>query len=66
MFHSPFHKKKNQTLIEVNGMFAGAKTAKDLGTGEMQVNMQLAKWQCKGLWYIYINSMQYPIYKSPF
>lgn len=47
-------------------MFAGAKTAKDLGTGEMQVNMQLAKWQCKGLWYIYINSMQYPMYKSPF
>lgn len=57
---------ENKTLIEVNGMFTGAKTAKDLRTGEMQVNMKLAKWYFKGLWYIYIHCMQYSMYKSLF
>lgn len=49
---SPKQKTKthhqNKTLIEVNGMFTGAKTAKYLTTGEMQVNMNLAKWHFKG------------------
>lgn len=39
---------QNKTLIEVNGMFTGAKAAKDLRTGEMQVNMKIAKWHFKG------------------
>lgn len=30
--------KNPKPLIEVNGMFAGAKTAKDLGTGEIQLS----------------------------
>jgi len=38
-------------------MFAGAKTTKDFRTGEMQGNMQLAKWQFRGLWFIYIHFM---------
>lgn len=29
-------------------MFTGAKAAKDLRTGEMQVNMKIAKWHFKG------------------
>lgn len=79
LFSSSQEKKKRKkkpktnppkpTLTEVKGMFAGAKTAKDLGTGEMQVKMQLAKWQFRGLWYIYIYFMGiflYILYNIPY
>lgn len=42
------------------------KPAKYLRTGKMEVNMKLAKWYVKGLWYIYIHCMLYSMYKGLF